>query len=126
MKNRKEYPVFTGLLQYFPDACLEVAHVSFVANEQHNPGQPMHWAREKSIGKGDELVRHLMDKETYDTDGLRHRAKAAWRALELLQRELESGIINNHDGKKLLSNSAGVGKRQRSHPGGAHTRTKAH
>lgn len=93
MKNRKEYPIFTGLLQYFPDACLEVAHVSFVANEQHNPGQPMHWAKEKSIGKGDELVRHLMDKEVFDTDGLRHRAKAAWRAMELLQREIENDTL---------------------------------
>ena len=50
----------------------------------------MHWDKTKSIGKGDELVRHLMDKEVFDTDGLRHRAKAAWRAMELLQREIEN------------------------------------
>ncbi len=88
-EERKQRPVFTGLLKYFPDACMEVAHVSYIANEQHNPGQPMHWAKEKSIGTGDEIVRHLMDKEVFDTDGLRHKAKAAWRALELLQREIE-------------------------------------
>lgn len=88
--SRKEYPIFNGLLKYFPDACLYVAHVSKVANDQHNPGEPMHWAKEKSIGSGDELVRHLMDKEVFDTDGLRHRGKAAWRALELLQREIEN------------------------------------
>jgi hypothetical protein len=86
--NRKEYPVFTGLLQYFPNACLEVAHVSLVANEQHNKGEEMHWDKSKSIGKGDEIVRHLMDTETFDKDGLRHRAKSAWRALELLEREI--------------------------------------
>lgn len=50
----------------------------------------MHWDKTKSIGKGDELVRHLMDKQVFDTDGLRHRAKAAWRAMELLQREIEN------------------------------------
>ena len=90
MTHRKEYPVFNGLLKYFPDACKYVSHVSFIANQQHNPGEPMHWAKEKSIGTGDELVRHLMDEEIYDTDGLRQRGKVAWRALELLQRELEN------------------------------------
>jgi hypothetical protein len=86
--NRKNFPVFTGVIQYFPDAIREVAYCSFVANEQHNPGEPMHWDPTKSIGKGDELMRHLMDPEIFDTDGVRHRAKAAWRALELLQREI--------------------------------------
>lgn len=90
-KQRKERPVLTGVLDYFPDAIMEVAHCSFVCNEQHNPGQPMHWAKDKSIGQGDEIVRHLMDrkKHTRDSDGVRVLAKAAWRALELLQREIE-------------------------------------
>lgn len=88
-EDRKKRPVFTGVLKYFPDAIREVAYCSYIANEQHNPGQPMHWAKEKSIGTGDELLRHLMDEEVFDTDGIRHRAKAAWRALELLQRELD-------------------------------------
>ena len=89
-EERKKMRVFTGLLKYFPDACLYVGYVSYMANEQHNPGQPMHWAKDKSIGEGDEIVRHLMDIETFDTDGLRHRGKVAWRAMELLQREIEA------------------------------------
>lgn len=88
--NRKAYPVFTGLLRYFPDACAAVANCSHVANEQHNPGEPLHWARDKSIGEGDELLRHLMQAGTLDADGIRHSAKVAWRALELLQREIEA------------------------------------
>lgn len=88
MKNRKEYPVFTGLIKYFPNACLEVAHCSYVSNGQHNPGTEMHWDKTKSIGMGDEVLRHMMDEEVFDTDGIRHRAKAAWRALELLEREI--------------------------------------
>lgn len=88
--NRKEYPVFTGLIMYFPDACAEVARCSYLANEQHNPGQRVHWDRAKSIGEGNELLRHLMQSGTMDGDGIRHSAKVAWRALELLQREIEA------------------------------------
>jgi hypothetical protein len=88
-KDRKESPVLHGLLKYFPDACMYVAHVSFVANEQHNKGEPMHWAKEKSIGTGDEIVRHLMDPEDFDSDGLLHLGKVGWRGMELLQRKIE-------------------------------------
>lgn len=94
-KDRKESPVLHGLLKYFPDACMYVAHVSFVANEQHNKGEPMHWAREKSIGTGDEIVRHLMDPEDFDNDGLLHLGKVGWRAMELLQRKIELLKLNN-------------------------------
>lgn len=92
--ERKRYPVFTGLLAYFPDACAEVARCSLLANEQHNPGERMHWARAKSVGEGDELVRHLMQCGTLDSDGVPHTAKVAWRALELLQREIEGGLYD--------------------------------
>jgi hypothetical protein len=88
--ERKQQPIASGLLDYFPAACAEVAHVSYVANEQHNPGQPMHWAREKSTDQADCLVRHLTERGTFDDDGLRHTAKVAWRALALLQEELEA------------------------------------
>jgi len=86
---RKDTPMARGLLDYFPDACAAVAHVSFVANEQHNPGEPMHWAKEKSTDHADCIVRHLVDRGTLDDDGLRHSAKVAWRALALLQIELD-------------------------------------
>lgn len=88
--NRKEYPITTGVLSYFPDALLEVAHVSWVGNEQHNPGTPLHWDRSKSADEADALGRHLLQRGTLDTDGLRHSAKVAWRALALLQKELEA------------------------------------
>ena len=88
-QERKERPVFSGVLQYFPDAILEVARCSWVGNEQHHPGQPLHWDRSKSTDEADALVRHLMEAGTFDTDGVRHSAKVAWRALALLQKELE-------------------------------------
>ncbi len=88
-KNRKEYPVYSGVLKYFPDAIKEVANCSFVANEQHNPGTPMHWDRSKSGDELDALTRHLIEAGTIDTDGIRHSTKVAWRALANLQKEIE-------------------------------------
>ena len=87
---RKEHPMATGVLDYFPDALWEVAGVSFIGNQQHNPGQPMHWAKEKSTDHADALLRHLKDRGSLDTDGVPHSAKLAWRALALLQIELEN------------------------------------
>lgn len=89
-QDRKGLPLARGLLDYFPLACAAIAEVSRVGNDQHNPGQEMHWAREKSTDHADCIVRHLMERGTLDTDGLRHSAKVAWRALALLQTELEN------------------------------------
>lgn len=89
-RERKGLPVTTGVLDYFPDALLEVARCSFVGNQQHNPGQPLHWAKEKSTDEADALVRHLLERGKLDTDGVRHSAKVAWRALAMLQREIEA------------------------------------
>lgn len=88
-KNRKEYPVYSGVLNYFPDAMMEVARVSYVGNEQHNPGEPLHWSRGKSNDHLDALTRHMLDAGQIDDDGVRHSAKVAWRALANLQIEIE-------------------------------------
>jgi hypothetical protein len=89
-QERKNTPVCTGVLDYFPDALVEVAKTSKAGNDQHNPGQPLHWAKEKSTDHADCIVRHLIDRGTFDTDGIRHSAKVAWRALALLQIEIEN------------------------------------
>jgi hypothetical protein len=87
---RKATPIATGVLKYFPDALAAVAQVSKLGNDQHNPGQPLHWSKGKSTDHPDCLVRHLLDAGTVDTDGGRHSAKMAWRALALLQIEIEA------------------------------------
>lgn len=89
-QQRKECPVFSGVLRYFPDAIKEVARVSFIGNEQHNPGTPLHWDRSKSTDELDALTRHLIDAGKFDTDGTRHSAKIAWMALASLQKEIEN------------------------------------
>ena len=91
--GRKNTPVFSGFLKYFPDAIEEIARVSFAGNEQHNKGQPLHWDRSKSTDEEDAGLRHLIDVakgDKFDTDGIRHKAKYAWRALASLQKELEN------------------------------------
>lgn len=90
-RARKSLPVATGVIDYFPDALLAVAELSRQGNDQHNPGQPLHWDRTKSTDEADALMRHFIDRGTWDADGLRHSAKVAWRALALLQKEIEAG-----------------------------------
>jgi hypothetical protein len=91
--KRKNIPVFSGVIKYFPDAILEVAKCSFVGNEQHNPDTPLRWDRSKSGDELDALARHLIDAGTLDTDGIRHSAKVAWRALANLQKEIEKDSV---------------------------------
>lgn len=87
---RKAVPIATGCFDYFPKALAEVAELSRIGNEQHNPGQPLHWDRAKSTDEADALARHFLERGTFDTDGVRHSAKVAWRALALLEKELEA------------------------------------
>ena len=89
-QERKGIPITTGVLDYFPLAIAEVAKCSKAGNDQHNPGQPLHWAKGKSTDHADCIPRHLIDRGAFDTDGIRHSAKLAWRALALLQIELEN------------------------------------
>jgi hypothetical protein len=89
-KERKDRPLVTGVLDYFPDAIAEVAYCSLRSGEQHHPGEPMHWEKGKSTDHANCLGRHLIRRGTVDADGVRHSAKVAWRALALLQVELEA------------------------------------
>lgn len=91
---RKRIAVFSGLLQYFPDALAYVAQISWAGNEKHNPGQAMHWNRAKSGDELDCVARHLLEIGTIDPDdGFWHDGKLAWRALANLQKHLEK--VNN-------------------------------
>lgn len=88
--DRKRIPIATGVIDFFPDAIAEIARVSAIGSEQHNPGQPIFWDRTKSGDEADALMRHFMERGRMDVDGMRHSAKMAWRALALLQKELEA------------------------------------
>ena len=88
-EKRKQIPLYSGLVKYFPDALCEVARVSYIGSKQHHPDEDIHWDREKSKDDLDALMRHLMENGMHDIDGVRHSAKIAWRALAHLQKEIE-------------------------------------
>lgn len=107
--ERKEYPIYSGVLRYFPAALAGVARHSKLGNDKHNPGEPLHHARGKSMDHEDCILRHLVDlsdllarrervsKRVMLADTARNRAlydepilaeanALAWRALALAQR----------------------------------------
>lgn len=96
--ERKESPMFSGLLAYFAAALASVARISKLGNDKHNPGQPLHHARGKSTDHADCIVRHLVDLADVEAsiarDGtspelvkqaLEEASCLAWRALALSQ-----------------------------------------
>lgn len=92
--NRKNSPVFSGVLQYFPDAIMEISRHSKRGNDKHNAGQPLHWSKEKSPDHADCIARHLIDIgpnwDSMDEETQSYHATAlAWRSLALLQIMLE-------------------------------------
>lgn len=89
---RKNYPLFTGPLMYFPAALAAVAKLCKDGNDKHNPGEPMHHARGKSSDHEDTILRHMLDAcegDGRDKDGTPHVVNAAWRVLALCQGWLE-------------------------------------
>lgn len=96
---RKDIPLLSGCLRYFPAALAGVARWSRIGNAKHNPGQPLHWARGKSGDHGDCILRHLMDLQDLHAAVERGELKPfasierildeadalAWRALALSQ-----------------------------------------
>jgi hypothetical protein len=91
---RKDIPVFSGVLKYFPNALKEVAKCSKAGNDQHHPDKPLHWDMSKSTDEYDALTRHLIDHtiSPIDDDGVLHLAKVAWRALAGLERHLTNKL----------------------------------
>lgn len=94
--KRKEHPMYTGLLKYFPAALAGVAKVSKVGNEKHQPGKPMQHARGKSADHEDCILRHLVDLSEdrghgagRDENGIAQVLYIAWRSLALAQEWLE-------------------------------------
>lgn len=60
-EERKGIPLLSGCVNYFPAALAGVARWSKIGNDKHNPGEPLHHARGKSMDHGDCILRHTMD-----------------------------------------------------------------
>jgi hypothetical protein len=92
-KARKALQYWTFLTEYFLDAWMAVANVAIAGNQQHNPGERLHWAREKSTDQMNTAFRHMLDYAQgtkVDTDGQYHLAKAIWRLSAQLQLDIEA------------------------------------
>lgn len=91
--ERKQIPIYSGFVKYFPRAMAAVAELSRKGNDQHNPGKPLHWDRSKSGDELDAMMRHLVDEalgiET-DVDDVLHATKRTWRSLADLEKKLEA------------------------------------
>jgi hypothetical protein len=92
---RKEIPVATAHAGYFPAAIVALAAWSKAANDKHNPGEPVHWARGKSTDQEDCIARHSLDladaRRTGDTVAILEELTCrAWRANAELQLFCES------------------------------------
>jgi hypothetical protein len=86
---------------YFPLALAAVAEVCRVGNDQHNPGEPLHWARGKSMNQMDTALRHQMDHGMGvvrdPKDKCWHLAKAIWRLSAELQLTMEKAAANGEE-----------------------------
>ncbi len=89
-KQRKQYPMSGGLVDYFPDALALISHVSWVGNETHNPGQSLHHSRWISADHADCVMRHHSTRGN-DEHGtpFMHMAEEGWRVLAMIQEAME-------------------------------------
>lgn len=93
--ERKRVPLQSGCYDYFPAALAGVARHSVRGNDKHNPGQPLHHARGKSMDHADTMARHMQDirdlqqharhGELDITSILQEADALAWRTLAFVQ-----------------------------------------
>ena len=76
---RKEHPVYSGFINYFPHAIAAVSNLSYKGNQQHHPDKPLHWDMNKSSDELDAMMRHVIDGDW---------EQVAWRAMANLERKL--------------------------------------
>lgn len=92
--ERKAEPIHSGVMLYFPDALAAVARISKAGNDKHNPGEPLHWARGKSMDQMDAAARHMLTLEAIDPESKEtEAAHNVWRGLAQLQLIEEKRLI---------------------------------
>ena len=88
-QERKEHPVYSGFVGYFPDAMVAVARHSWLGNQKHNPNSHVHWDRSKSGDELDAMMRHILERDW---------VAVAWRAMANLQKQIEAGYVPEEEG----------------------------
>jgi len=81
--------IATGCVDYFPNALAAVGRHSRYGNEKHNPGEPMHWAFDKSTAHADAVLSHFTQRGQIDPEtGEDYDIGALWRMLALVESRL--------------------------------------
>ena len=91
--ERAKIRLLDYISNYFPNAHVAKARHSYESNLKHNGGEGMKWAKDKSIGDGNQILRHIIDamdawKAGDKADATYHLTCLAWRGDELLERML--------------------------------------
>lgn len=92
-QERMELPLWTVLMNFFPDVFLEIVKVCVQGNKQHAIGEDLKWVRHASADHLNKAFRHMFDYgrgAKKDADGRYHLAKAIWRLSAQLQLDIEA------------------------------------
>ena len=80
-EERKQIPVYSAFVRFFPRAIVAVTKMSMEGQRQHNAnGDSIKWIRSASSDDKDALMRHVLEEDW---------AKVAWRAMAILEKHLE-------------------------------------
>jgi len=93
MKKEAKQEYIDIAVSYFPDALAEIGEHCVRSNEKHNPGQPVHWSREKSNDHWGSWGRHMSNLGKIDPEsGFPHDTSALWRFLAINQIRIEKDL----------------------------------
>lgn len=124
--GRKALPIFAMIVGYFPNALREVTRVCVANNVRYSPDRAptdIVWNRGKSQDQFGSLFRHMLERkvdghvfETVSEEvakvigrpNVYVLAEAAWRALAMLEEEIEQQ--EKHDADVLREDALGIGE----------------
>ena len=99
--ERKQIPIYTGFINYFPDAIAAVSKLSLEGALQHGQtAETLHWDRSKSGDELDALMRHLVDEDW---------VQVAWRAMANLQKQIE---LEKEECNRVMGRKAALAEMQ--------------
>lgn len=111
--ERQKILPWTYFHEYFPHAQVAKAKHSYDSNIKHAGSAGMKWAKEKSVGSFDRVMRHMIDfQHAYDSGDMEAAKKeltsVAWRADELLERFLTN--LDPFDNEAIMQELSDIGQ----------------
>jgi hypothetical protein len=91
-KERAKFGLWNFYYGYFPNAQLALAKHSYDSNMKHNGEPGATWAKDKSVGSFDRIMRHMVDFEDnyaelgHCDETEKELRSQVWRSMEMLER----------------------------------------